>query len=282
MKASVLVAQANAPWGLSRISQRFPETGEYFFDSSAGEGTFTYVIDTGINVDHLEFEGRAIFAANFAGDGQNTDGAGHGTHVAGTVGSRAYGVAKRTKLIGIKVLGSDGSGSNGDVLAGIDYAVTHAKAEGLIGKAVANLSLGGPRSRASNRVVESAVREGMFMAVAAGNEGVWTAAGIVGLLLIVSQQSANDASPASAEGACTVGATESDDDRADFSNFGDAGKHHPFSTSHSMLTILFSRHLCSWRGHHVHLHRQQYRDEEAFGNIHGGASYRWTRSLLDS
>lgn len=170
--SATLIAQADATWGLSRISQRQQSSNEYLYDSSAGEGTFAYVVDTGINVDHLEFEGRASFGANFAGDGKDTDEAGHGTHVAGTIGSRAYGVAKRTNLIAVKVLGSDGSGSNGDVLAGIDFAVKDAQEKGRIGKSVANLSLGGPLSRASNRLVNGAVRSGMFMGVAAGNEGV--------------------------------------------------------------------------------------------------------------
>ena len=57
-----------------------------------------------------QFGGRATFAANFA-DSSNTDGNGHGTHVAGTIGSSTYGVAKKTKLYAVKVLGSDGSGT---------------------------------------------------------------------------------------------------------------------------------------------------------------------------
>lgn len=67
------------------------------------------MIDTGIETSHPEFEGRATFLTNFAGDGQNTDGNGHGTHVAGTIGSKTYGVAKKTKLYAIKVLKADGS-----------------------------------------------------------------------------------------------------------------------------------------------------------------------------
>jgi subtilisin family serine protease len=57
-----------------------------------------------------EFGGRATFAANFV-DNSNTDGNGHGTHVAGTIGSNKYGVAKKTRLYAVKVLGADGSGS---------------------------------------------------------------------------------------------------------------------------------------------------------------------------
>lgn len=68
----------------------------------------------------MEFEGRAIFGANFAGDGQDIDGNGHGTHVAGTIGSAAYGVAKKTNLIGVKVLDASSSGALSNVISGIE------------------------------------------------------------------------------------------------------------------------------------------------------------------
>ena len=100
------------------------------------------MIDTGIYVDHVEFGGRATFGANFAGDGQNTDGNGHGTHVSGTIGSAAYGVAKRTNLIGVKVLDAQGSGTASGVIMGIQWAVNDARTKGRIGKATASLSLG--------------------------------------------------------------------------------------------------------------------------------------------
>lgn len=103
------MTQSPSTYGLGRISQRSPEISSYTYDSSAGTGTCAYVIDTGIDTSHPEFEGRALFLANFAGDGLNSDGNGHGTHVAGTLGSKTYGVAKKTKLYAIKVLKSDGS-----------------------------------------------------------------------------------------------------------------------------------------------------------------------------
>ena len=81
------------------------------YDTSAGAGTCAYVIDTGIYTAHSQFGGRATFLYNAVGDGQNTDGNGHGTHVAGTIGSTTYGVAKKTKLYAVKVLGADGSGT---------------------------------------------------------------------------------------------------------------------------------------------------------------------------
>lgn len=101
--------QSSATWGLGRISHQSKGSTSYTYDSTAGANACAYVIDTGIYTAHPEFEGRAIFLANFAGDGSNTDGNGHGTHCAGTIGSKTYGVAKQAKLFAVKVLDSSGS-----------------------------------------------------------------------------------------------------------------------------------------------------------------------------
>lgn len=204
MKATALTTQSNAPWGLGRISHRKSGATDYVYDDSAGEGTYSYIIDTGIFTQHVEFEDRATFAANFADDGEDFDGNGHGTHVSGTIGSRAYGVAKKTNLIGVKVLGADGSGSNSGVISGIEFAVNDATSKGRIGKALANMSLGGIFNKATNQAVAAAVRAGLFMGIAAGNDGLPAAL----------------SSPASEKTACTVGATDKTDTRASYSNFG--------------------------------------------------------------
>lgn len=124
--------------------------------------------------------------------------------MAGTTGSTSYGVAKKTTLIAVKVLGAEGSGSNDGVLAGIDYAVNDAKSKGRIGKAVANLSLGGIFSPMSNAAVKEAVAQGLFLAVAAGNSGAPTIT----------------SSPASEPDVCTIGASDKNDAKASYSNFG--------------------------------------------------------------
>lgn len=102
------VTQSSSTWGLGRISHQNPGTTSYTYDSTAGAGTCVYVIDTGIYAAHPEFEGRATFLANFAGDGSATDLNGHGTHCAGTIGSKTYGVAKQARIYGIKVLNAAG------------------------------------------------------------------------------------------------------------------------------------------------------------------------------
>ncbi|KAF1911490.1 subtilisin-like protease [Ampelomyces quisqualis] len=200
------VTQSSSTWGLSRISHvdRQNSSTSYVYDSTAGAGTCVYVVDTGIYTAHPEFEGRATFLANYAGDGQNSDGNGHGTHCAGTVGSKTYGVAKAAKLYGVKVLDASGSGSNSGVIAGINYVANDAKTRDCPNGAVGSMSLGGVRSTAVNSAAANAVSAGVFFAVAAGNDGA----------------DAGNSSPASEPTAYTVGAIDSSDRAASFSNYG--------------------------------------------------------------
>ncbi|KAF2193522.1 subtilisin-like serine protease-like protein PR1A [Zopfia rhizophila CBS 207.26] len=196
--------ESGAPWGLGRISNIEKGNTTYVYDSTAGEGTCSYVIDTGIFVDHPEFEGRAEWLENFTDDGDNTDGAGHGTHVAGTIGSKTYGVAKKTKLYAVKVLDASGSGTFAGVIAGINFVANDAQTRACPKGAVANMSLGGRKNTAVNSAVAAAVSSGVFFAVAAGNDF----------------SNAANYSPASEPSACTVGATDSSDAKASFSNTG--------------------------------------------------------------
>lgn len=154
----------------------------------------------GILTTHNEFGGRATFGYNAVAGSSNTDGNGHGTHVSGTIGGTTYGVAKKVSLVAVKVLGDDGSGTNSGVIAGIQWAATNSGGK----KAVANMSLGGDYSAALNDAVAAAVSAGLTFAVAAGNSGL----------------NAANYSPASTPSAITVGATDSTDTRASYSNYG--------------------------------------------------------------
>ncbi|KEF33192.1 peptidase S8 [Deinococcus sp. RL] len=192
--------QTGATWGLDRIDQRnLPLDGNYVYNSTAS-GVKAYIIDTGINTAHANFGGRAVWGTNTTGDGNNSDCQGHGTHVAGTVGSATWGVAKGVQLVAVKVLGCDGSGTNSGVIAGVNWAVSNKGS----GAAVANMSLGGGFSQAVNDAVNSAASKNLIMAVAAGNEN----------------QNACNVSPASAASAITVGSTTNTDARSSFSNYG--------------------------------------------------------------
>lgn len=201
---SISEVQEGAPWGISRLSSQEPGGNTYTYDSSAGEGTCAYIIDTGIEADHPDFEGRAEFLENFTTDGKDTDGHGHGTHVAGTIGSKTYGVAKKTKLFGVKVLDSSGDGTTSAVLAGMGFVGSNSAEQDCPNGVVVNMSLGGSKSQSINSAAAAIVGAGLFLAVAAGNEAV----------------DASNSSPASEESVCTVGATTSVDSLASYSNFG--------------------------------------------------------------
>ncbi|KAF9125145.1 hypothetical protein BGX30_000589 [Mortierella sp. GBA39] len=145
--------QPNPPatWGLVRISQHVRDlTQPYYYNDLAGEGVTAYVIDTGILTTHTDFGGRAVMGANFVAGSPNTDDNGHGTHLAGVIGGTIYGVAKKVKLVGVKVLDAQGSGSTSGVIAGMDYVATNA----IAGKTVVNMSLGGGTSTAINAAAQ--------------------------------------------------------------------------------------------------------------------------------
>ncbi len=189
-------------WGLDRIDQRALPLNNSFTYPNTATGVKAYIIDTGIRTTHTDFGGRATWGTNTTGDGNNTDCNGHGTHVAGTVGGNAYGVAKATSLVAVKVLNCAGSGTFAGVIAGIDW-VTADHAAGA--PAVANMSLGGGFDQAVNDAVTRSIADGVTYALAAGND---------------SGANACNVSPASTPNAITVGSTTNTDARSSFSNIG--------------------------------------------------------------
>lgn len=209
--------ETNAPWGLARISHReglsFSTFNKYFYSADGGEGVDVYVIDTGTNVEHVDFEGRAHWGKTIPLNDEDVDGNGHGTHCSGTVAGKKYGVAKKANVYAVKVLKSNGSGTMSDVVKGVEFAAeSHIKKvkeakkgskKGFKGS-TANMSLGGGKSPALDAAVNGAVQAGIHFAVAAGNDNA---------------DSCNY-SPAAAEQAVTVGASTLLDERAYFSNYG--------------------------------------------------------------
>ncbi|KAJ3200622.1 subtilisin-like serine protease, partial [Dinochytrium kinnereticum] len=129
--ASINAVQSNAPWGLRRLSKAaLPLPTGYTYPNAAGTGVNVYVIDTGVQISHPDFGGRASIGASFSSDNNNIDGNGHGTHVAGTVAGTTYGVAKRANIVAVKVLSASGSGTNSDVIAGINWVATNGPRSG--------------------------------------------------------------------------------------------------------------------------------------------------------
>jgi len=203
VKASNLV-QTNPNPNLDRIDQRkLPLDKKFSFPNSQGSGVNVYIVDTGINIKHQEFAGRARHGGSFCPNCPATDDHGHGTHVAALVGGKTFGVARQSTLIAVKVLNSSGSGSTSGVLDGLSFILNKHKASSNK-KTVVNMSLGGPVSQALNAGVESLIKAGIHVITSAGN----------------GNKDACSQSPASVPSAITVGATDISDKVASFSNFG--------------------------------------------------------------
>lgn len=209
--------EIGAPWGLARISHRdslsFSTFNKYLYSADGGEGVDVYVIDTGTNVEHVDFGGRAHWGKTIPSNDEDRDGNGHGTHCSGTIAGKKYGVAKKANVYAVKVLGTNGSGTMSDVVKGVEWAALQhqenakaakkGKKKGFKGSA-ANMSLGGGKSVTLDLAVNAAVDLGLHFAVAAGNDN----------------SDSCGYSPAAAEKAVTVGASTLADERAYFSNYG--------------------------------------------------------------
>ncbi|MET9792118.1 S8 family peptidase [Streptomyces canus] len=193
--------QSSAPWGLDRIDQAaLPLSGTYTYPDTAGSGVTAYVIDTGVRITHSQISGRASYGYDAVdGDTTASDGNGHGTHVATTIAGSTYGVAKKAKVVAVRVLDNAGSGTTAGVIAGIDWVTSNHS-----GPSVANLSLGGGASSTLDTAVRNSIASGVTYAIAAGN----------------SSANASSYSPARVTEAITVGATTSTDARASYSNYG--------------------------------------------------------------
>ncbi|KAF8065850.1 Extracellular serine proteinase [Scenedesmus sp. PABB004] len=207
-----LTTQSGATWGLDRIDQATrPLTGTFTYTSN-GTGVTAYIIDTGILSGHVEFAGRVAPGVVTLTDTckprpnrpcpplTTGDCNGHGTHVAGTVGGTTWGVAKGVTLVPVRVLDCGGSGSWSGVASGIDWVTRRTRT----GACVANLSLGGGASSTIDTAISNLVKSNCTVAVAAGN----------------SNADACNYSPSRAPSAITVGATDSTDARASYSNVG--------------------------------------------------------------
>ncbi|CEI67505.1 Alkaline protease 1 [Fusarium venenatum] len=203
-KVTLTTVQRNAEWGLASISHRTTGSSEYLYDASAGNGMYAYLVDTGINIGHQDFQGRASTGYNAYPGVPFVDANGHGTHCAGTIAGKVYGVAKRANLIAVKVFHT-GSSTTAIVLDGYNWAVNNiTNTPGRNQQSVISMSLGGGKSDAFNLAVEMAYRQNIHTVVAAGNDNV----------------NANTTSPASAQNATTVGAIDRNNNRASFSNWG--------------------------------------------------------------
>ncbi len=199
-RSAPAAAETNAIWNLGRIDQRDLPLDDTYSYRATGAGVTAYVLDTGVWFRHPEFQDRARSGYDFVDDDRNAiDCNGHGTHVAGTISGKKYGVAKEVEVVAVRVLGCDGRGPFSQVIAGVDWVTSHSA-----GPAVANMSIGGKPNRAVDQAVTTSIDSGIPYAIAAGNDSA----------------DACDYSPARTKEALTVGATDKTDKQASFSNVG--------------------------------------------------------------
>ena len=202
---SVTDTQNNPPnWGDDRVDQaNLPLNQQFVYPANPGQGATVYVLDTGLNPNHVDFTGRVGSGTDMVDNDSNpADCHGHGTHVSGTAVGTTYGIAKKARVVAVRVLNCQGSGSNDDIIAGINWVRTNAQKP-----AVVNYSIG-CGSRCSDQALDSAVSSlissGVQWVQAAGNNG-------------------DDAcyySPQALAAAITVGNTQSSDARNSSSNYG--------------------------------------------------------------
>jgi subtilisin family serine protease len=200
-RVHISAKQPNPPsWGLDRVDQRkLPLKATYKYVDSAGSGVHVYIIDTGIRFTHVDFDGRATSGVDEVDGGTADDCNGHGTHVSGTAGGGTYGVAKLVSLVAVRVLDCGGSGTWDGVIAGVDWVTANHS-----GPSVANMSIQGGKMQSVNDAITNSINSGVVYAVAAANFS----------------DDACNYSPASTPLAITVGATEINDARASYSNYG--------------------------------------------------------------
>ncbi|KAF9975309.1 hypothetical protein BGZ73_001114 [Actinomortierella ambigua] len=193
-------------WGLDRIDQRTERLdGKFHYPESAGANVTVYIIDTGVNVEHEDFEGRASHGPIFLpGTDDVEDYNGHGTFVAGVCCGHVFGVAKKARIVSLKTLDNDGAGRLSHVLAAVEWVVQQHVSQGEGAKSIINLSLGAEHNDPTNAAILEAMRLGVHFSIAAGNDG----------------KDACNFSPASVPGALVVGATDKDDTVASYSNRG--------------------------------------------------------------
>jgi hypothetical protein len=199
---SAVAEQSPVPsWGLDRVDALDTPLDNKYSWNNSGTGSIIYVIDTGVYSSHSDFTGRVVSGYTAIADGKGTEDChGHGTHVAGTVAGRNYGIAKTASVVAVRVLDCTGSGYSSGVVAGINWVTANHPG----GPGVINMSLGGGANSAIDSAVNDAVNAGLVVVVAAGN----------------SSADACSYSPARVPAAITIGATDVRDARASYSNFG--------------------------------------------------------------
>jgi cerevisin len=209
-RSSFFRVQQKAPsWGLTRIvlTHKIDQqaTDGYAAAGSQGEGVDVFVIDSGVKTDIGDLIANSFFSKSFV-EGEADD-IGHGTGVAGIIGGKTFGVAKKATIFSVKVA-KNGDAKVSDLVAAMNYVadqVEQRRGGSQAIKSVINLSMGGAGiSKALDNAIRSVIASGVVFVGAAGNSAKDTCG----------------TSPGGVSEALIVGATGIDDSVASFSNFG--------------------------------------------------------------
>ncbi|PHH92248.1 hypothetical protein CDD83_8267 [Cordyceps sp. RAO-2017] len=211
-----------APWNLHAISHRssLPNLQSscfwtYYYNSTAGENTYAYVIDSGVRITHEELEGRASHGCTIKTGCAGCSGSlsdhddlnGHGTHVAGIIAARTYGVAKKARVIAVKVFDENGEALRSDVIEAFLWAVNEIRVKGRRDTTVITISWG--RAREGTDALATVIDRAFDK---------------LGIITVVSSENyarpALENSPACAAKAITVGSIGKEWSVAAYSNFG--------------------------------------------------------------
>lgn len=195
---SLTIQSSPLSWGIDRVDEHDYPLDTHYSYGATGSGVNVYVIDGGVRLSHSEFGGRAHFGYDALG-GNGTDCRGHGTHIAGTIAGKTYGIAKKANIYSVRVLDCDGTSELSKIVAGVDWVTGHRKLP-----AVANMSLGSVGNSIFDSAVKASIASGVTYVTSAGNDDA----------------DACKQSPARVSQVITVGATKAGDYRASWSNFG--------------------------------------------------------------
>ncbi|GAA2974928.1 S8 family serine peptidase [Actinokineospora diospyrosa] len=193
--------QTNPTWGLDRVDQKDTTLDRKYEYNATGEGVTVYSVDSGVRISHQDFEGRAKSGYDFLDkDNDASDCNGHGTHTSGTAVSKTYGVAKKAKLVALRVLGCDNNGPDSLLSDAVEWITANG-----VKPAVVNISIGQFETGIGDEQIQASIRAGFVYAVAAGNNNA---------------ASACNYSPARVPEAITVASIDQGDRRSSFSNIG--------------------------------------------------------------